>query len=103
MADSSSKKRFSQANKEALLALALFAGYFVWWYAFAYGLGSGDPAEYSYVLGFPAWFFFSCIAGFPVLTVAVWLMIRFCFKDMPLDADASSEKLETERQEMSHD
>ena len=87
MAGTSPGKRFSQANREALLALALYAGYFVWWYAFAYGLGSGDPKDYSYVLGFPSWFFFSCIAGFPLLTLAVWLMVRYGYKDMPLDSE----------------
>lgn len=89
--------RFRQANKEALLTLGLYAAYFVWWYAFAYGLGSGDPANYSYVFGFPAWFFYSCIAGYPILTLALWLVLRYCFKDMPLDdippprAETSSE------------
>ncbi len=94
MAATSTGKRFSQADREALLALALYIGYFIWWYAFAYGLGGGDPAEYSYVLGFPAWFFFSCIAGFPVLTVAVWVVVRCWFKDMPLDSDVAPEQPE---------
>ena len=78
--------RFAQANKEALITLGLYAVYFVWWYACAYGLGSGDPADYTYVLGFPAWFFYSCIAGYPLLTLALWLVIRCFFRDMPLDA-----------------
>jgi uncharacterized membrane protein YhdT len=77
--------RFAQARKEALWILVLYLGYFVWWYAFAYGLGSGDPENYSYVLGFPAWFFYSCIAGMPVITIALWLIVRLCFRDMPLD------------------
>jgi len=86
MPTSAPKGRFAQANKEALLALTLYAAYFIWWYACAYGMGSGDPAGYTYVFGFPAWFFYSCIAGFPLLTVAVWLLVRFGFKDMPLEA-----------------
>jgi uncharacterized membrane protein YhdT len=79
-------KRFAQADREALLTLALYAFYFLWWYGFAYGLGGGDPKEYSYILGFPAWFFFSCIAGCPVLTLALWVVLRKGFRDMPLDA-----------------
>jgi uncharacterized membrane protein YhdT len=78
--------RFRQANKEALWTLGLYAFYFLWWYGFAYGLGSGDPKEYSYILGFPAWFFLSCIAGCPVLTLVLWLALRKGFKDLPLDA-----------------
>jgi uncharacterized membrane protein YhdT len=83
--------RFAQANKEALLTLGLYLAYFVWWYGFAYGLGGGDPAGYSYVLGFPAWFFYSCIAGFPLLTLALWLLVRLCFRDLPLDACADGD------------
>jgi uncharacterized membrane protein YhdT len=79
-------KRFAQANKEAWLTLGLYALYFLWWYGFAYGLGSGDPKEYGYILGFPAWFFFSCIAGCPVLTFALWAVLRKYFRDIPLDA-----------------
>ena len=78
--------RFAQANVEALITLGLYLGYFVWWYAFAYGLGSGNPDEYSYICGLPAWFFYSCIVGYPLLTLALWLVIRLFFHDMPLDA-----------------
>lgn len=80
------RKRFAQADKEALITLALYAGYFIWWYAFAYGLGSGDPAAYTYVWGFPAWFFYSCILGYPVLTLALWLVIRLYFREVDLAA-----------------
>lgn len=78
--------RFAQANKEALITLGLYLGYFVWWYACAYGLGSGDPGEYSYVWGFPAWFFYSCIVGYPLIAFTLWLVVRLFFRDMPLDA-----------------
>jgi uncharacterized membrane protein YhdT len=95
-------KRFAQANKEALLTLGLYALYFLWWYGFAYGLGSGDPKEYSYILGFPSWFFFSCIAGCPVLTFALWAVLRKYFRDIPLDAHLnppSSDELDKEQAE----
>ena len=36
-------KRFLQANREALFALAAYALYFLWWYLTAYGLGSDSP------------------------------------------------------------
>ena len=77
--------RFDQANREARITLGLYLGYFVWWYACAYGLGSGDPGEYSYVWGFPAWFFYSCIVGYPLISLALWLAVRLFFRDMPLD------------------
>lgn len=81
-------KRFPQADREAWITLGLYGVYFVWWYACAYGLGSGDPEAYSYVFGFPAWFFYSCILGYPVLTVLLWVVVRFFFKDLRLDTEA---------------
>lgn len=77
--------RYRQANKEALLALAAYGLYFVWWYVFAYGMGEGDPEQYTYVMGMPAWFFYSCIVGYPVITIVLWAVVRFKFKEMPLD------------------
>ncbi len=79
--------RFAQANKEALCSLAAFGLYFIWWFVTAYGPGDADPDSYSSVLGFPAWFFYSCVLGFPLISLVVWAMVRFIFRDMPLDAE----------------
>lgn len=79
--------RFAQANKEALLALGAYALYFIWWYVCAYGMGSGDPEQYTYVMGLPAWFFYSCIVGYPLITILLWAIVRFKFKHMPLDEE----------------
>ncbi|NPV70706.1 MAG: YhdT family protein [Firmicutes bacterium] len=77
--------RYVQATKEAVIGLILFVLNFLWWYGFAYTLGSGSPDKYTYVLGFPAWFFWSCIVGFVVFSIAAtWVVARF-FKDIPLD------------------
>jgi uncharacterized membrane protein YhdT len=83
--------RFKQANKEALLSLGAYGLYFLWWYCCAYGLGSGDPDDYRYVLGMPEWFFYSCIVGCPLITVLLWALVRFKFKHMPLDAEPSAD------------
>ncbi|WP_462327101.1 YhdT family protein [Desulfobaculum sp.] len=89
MTDKAEDKRYRQANREALLALGVYALYFVWWYGCAYGLGDGDPEGYSFIMGLPEWFFYSCIVGYPLVVLALWLVVRFCFEDMPLDeADA---------------
>jgi len=82
--------RFRQANKEALLALGAYALYFVWWYVCAYGMGSGNPDNYSYVLGLPEWFFYSCIVGYPLITIILWGLVRLKFKDMPLGETPSA-------------
>lgn len=83
-------KRFKQADKEAVVTLGMYAFFFLWWTFFAFGLGSGDPKEYAYVLGFPAWFFYSCVVGYPVVTVVLWLTIRKLFVDLPLDDEISA-------------
>lgn len=79
--------RIAQANREALYALGAYALYFVWWYVFAYGLGDSDPEQYTYVLGMPSWFFYSCIVGYPLITLLLWAIVRCKFKDMPLEEE----------------
>jgi uncharacterized membrane protein YhdT len=80
--------RYRQANKEALFALGAYGLFFIWWYVFAYGLGEGDPEQYAYVLGLPEWFFYSCIVGYPLITILLWIIVRLKFKEMPLEDDA---------------
>lgn len=88
------RSRFRQADREAWITLCMYVFFFLWWTVFAFGLGTGDPDEYKYILGLPAWFFFSCVLGYPVVTLLLWIVLRRYFTDMPLDAeedDASSE------------
>lgn len=75
-------KRFKIAHREALIGIVLVIINFALWYGFAYGLGSGNPEEYDFVFGFPAWFFYSCIAGTVVMIVFIWLAIKIFFKDV---------------------
>lgn len=82
--------RIKQANKEALVSLAVYAVYFLWWYLSGYGIGNTDPETYSYIFGFPSWFFYSCILGYPLITVILWLVVRVFFKEIPLDADVQN-------------
>ncbi len=79
-------KRFKQADREALIALGVYGFFFLWWTLFAFVPGSGDPELYSYVFGMPAWFFYSCVLGYPVVSVLLWVVIKATFSDMPLDA-----------------
>lgn len=78
-------KRYKQADREALITLCVYAFFFLWWTVFAFGLGSGPPETYSYVFGMPSWFFYSCVLGYPVVAVVLWVVIRLFFVDMPLD------------------
>jgi len=78
-------KRYKQADREALITLGVYAFFFLWWTIFAFGMGGGDPENYSYVLGMPSWFFYSCVLGYPVVAVVLWAVIRLFFVEMPLD------------------
>ncbi|MFC4800060.1 YhdT family protein [Neobacillus sp. GCM10023253] len=80
-------KRFKIAHREALIGVVLVVINFVWWYGFAYGLGSKKVEDYSYIFGLPAWFFYSCIAGFIVMIILVSLTVKFLFKDVPFEEE----------------
>ena len=90
------KEIFRQADREAYITLGLYALFFLWWTVSAFGLGSGDPEEYSYVFGLPAWFFYSCVAGYPLVTLILWFVIRKFFADIPLDASEMDEQRKKE-------
>ena len=77
--------RYKVARNEAIVLLVLFVVYILWWYMFAYGLGSRNPSEYSYVLGFPDWFFYSCVLSIVVFSAVLAIIIKFYFKEVPLD------------------
>ncbi|MDA1881547.1 YhdT family protein [Bacillus cereus group sp. BY10-2LC] len=83
---------FRIAHREALIGLGLAIINFIIWYGFAYGLGSKNPSEYTYVFGFPAWFFYSCIVGFIVMVILLSLVVRFVFQDISLDEEEKSEE-----------
>jgi uncharacterized membrane protein YhdT len=77
----------SVARREALFSISLAFLYFAWWYITAYGLGSRPVDEYTYIAGFPAWFFLSCIAGFLVFSVLAFLMVKLFFTEIDLDSE----------------
>ena len=77
--------RYKIANREALIGIGIVIINFIWWYGFAYGLGSKNPAEYTYILGLPAWFFYSCVLGFVVMVLLICRVIKLFFIDIPLD------------------
>ncbi len=77
--------RFKIANREALIGVGLVIFNFVWWFAFAYGLGSKDPSEYTYIFGLPAWFFYSCVLGFVVMSLLVIIIVKNFFVEVPFE------------------
>lgn len=83
--------RYKIANREALIGVGLALFNFIWWYGFAYGLGDKDPAEYTYVFGLPAWFFYSCVLGFVVMVILVTIAVKLWFVEVPLDDEEENE------------
>ena len=80
-------ERFLQANREALYSVGLALLNFLWWYGFAYGLGSGPAESYSYLWGMPLWFAVSCVGGLVLFSLLAWAMVRLLFKEMPLSGE----------------
>lgn len=79
-------KKEKQINKEAIVTVALYLFYFIWWYYFAYlYIDSENVKEFKYILGLPEWFFYSCVLGLVVINVLVFLVVKIFFKDMDLD------------------
>ncbi|GEL76556.1 YhdT family protein [Tenuibacillus multivorans] len=85
-------KRFRIAHNEAIIGVVLAIINFLWWYGFAYELGNKPPDEYTYILGFPAWFFWSCIVGFFVMVGLVIFVVKYLLTDVPLDDDGGEEQ-----------
>jgi len=84
-------KRFKIAHREAIIGVILVLINFAIWYGFAYGLGGGqDPTTYTYILGFPAWFFYSCIAGTIFMIVLIAIVIKFFFTEVSLEEEDDS-------------
>lgn len=76
--------RYKQCNREALMGAGLGLLNLIWWFGWGYGLGSGPPSGYTYIMGFPAWFFMSSIVGAVLFTVLAVFMVNLFFRDLPL-------------------
>jgi uncharacterized membrane protein YhdT len=85
-------KRFKVAHREALIGIILVLINFIWWYGFAYGMGSVKVEQYSYIFGLPAWFFYSCILGFIVMVILVIFTVRVLFKDVSFEEEEGEVK-----------
>lgn len=83
--------RYKVANREALIGVGLAVFNFIWWFAFAYGLGGRDPSKYSYVFGLPAWFFYSCVLGVVVMAVLVTIVVKKWFVEVSFDEEGEEQ------------
>jgi len=90
--------RYKQCNKEALLGIGLGILNLIWWFSWGYGLGSGPPSEYNYILGFPLWFFMSSIVGAILFTVLAVIMVHKYYIDVPLGKLTEEEAIKLEEE-----
>ena len=85
--------RYATCFREAMTALTLFvvgaAASLIVIYLATVGK---TPQEYSTVLGLPAYLFWGIVVVDLVFLLAVMLIVRFVYRDMPLDAADPSDR-----------
>jgi len=77
-----------QAKREALWAILLAFGYFVWWYCSAYIFSAPQSEQQLPQLywGMPLWFLLSCVLGPLIFTALCALMVKYHYKDVDLNS-----------------
>ncbi|WP_010282989.1 YhdT family protein [Bacillus timonensis] len=86
-------RRYKVAKKEALIGIGLAIFNFLWWFGFAYGFGSKPVDEYTYIVGLPSWFFYSCVVGFLVVVLLVIILVKNVFKEVPFEEEKGGDSL----------
>ncbi len=74
--------RFTQAHREARWAFGLTILYLICWVAAAY-----LPNSELGITGLPHWFEMACLLVPLIFILLCWLMVRFIFRDIPLEDD----------------
>lgn len=83
--------RYRTAKRELAIALAYWLAFTVAVTATAWLLGGGKTAdELTFVLGFPAWFFWSVPVTCLVFSGIAYVLVRRFFTDVPLSADGDA-------------
>ncbi|MFD1779229.1 DUF997 family protein [Fredinandcohnia salidurans] len=81
-------RRFKQCTKEMWLVLGLFVINLIVVGIPAIALGLNKPsADVTFILGFPAWFFWGGIVGSLIICILPLFMVKFFFKDMSIEAE----------------
>lgn len=81
-------KRSKQIVKESFLTCLLYIFYFCWWYYFAYIYSKRE----EYILGLPAWFFYSCVLGLVVINILVFIIIKLFFREINLKSEEKEKR-----------
>lgn len=68
-------------KKNIFLTIVVFIGFIFWWFLFAFAYPTNDPAKYNYILGLPAWFFYSVVCGYIIFNIIAFIVVKYFFKD----------------------
>jgi uncharacterized membrane protein YhdT len=49
--------------------------------------GNKEAEELTFILGFPDWFFWSCLVSCAAFSILPFVLVRYLFTDMPLSPD----------------
>lgn len=93
----SEKAKNRQINKEAIISIVLYILYFIWWYVTGFGLGSGNPSTYKYVMGLPLWFVLNSFVGPMIFIVAVIFTVKYLFVNIDLEDSQSQNQNDEEK------
>lgn len=80
--------RYRVSVREARIVIAYWVVFTVVLTAIAWGIGGNRSAdEITFVLGMPAWFFWSAVVAGFVLSLVPMFLVRSMFTEVPLDVD----------------
>lgn len=88
--------RFVICEKEMKLVLGIQILFTIITIAAAYILGKGDPNNYTYIMGLPAWWF-AVIATSVIFTGIVIYIVKFKLVNMSLTDEVSDEKVKSKK------
>ena len=82
--------RFIVCKREVLICFGIFALFSIAMLFVVFIVGGGDPTQFKYILGMPAWYFWVwVVCGATAVLVAV--LLDKCFKHMSLEAEGEIE------------
>ena len=82
--------RFVVCKKEMLICFAVFVVFAAAMLFVVYIVGGGDPTQYNYILGMPAWYFWIFVVC-TITAIAIAVILDKCFKHMSLEAEGDIE------------
>ena len=83
--------RFHSIGKEAVAVMVYWVLYGVWAFAFGYLGTLTPPEEYTYIMGFPTWYFWAFL-GTAILFPIIGVILSLKMKDISLEAHLTEEE-----------